>query len=88
VKFHNQWWLHGKERIMLVRCVPSLAAALPVFPARSLPATMTTLTKSVCNAMQRIAPLGLAGSWDNVRIGPNPLVIRVSIAGTSRSDFY
>ncbi|KAJ7246718.1 NGG1p interacting factor 3 [Mycena rebaudengoi] len=27
---------------------------------------MTTLTKSVCNAMQRIAPLGLAGSWHNV----------------------
>ncbi|KAJ7201216.1 NGG1p interacting factor 3 [Mycena rebaudengoi] len=27
---------------------------------------MAALTKSICNAMQRIAPLRLAGSWDNV----------------------
>jgi putative NIF3 family GTP cyclohydrolase 1 type 2 len=28
--------------------------------------------KAVCRAMERIAPLRLAESWDNVRLGPIP----------------
>jgi hypothetical protein len=69
-----------KERIMLVGCVPYL-------PAFALPASMAALTKSICNAMQRIAPLRLAGSWDNVRANPNSHPTRVSFAGKPRSDF-